>query len=52
MQTDLFGEINRKQAFLVINIQKQMLLIKKEKQCDVSLAEPINNSQEIKIESG
>lgn len=30
MQTDLIGEINIKQVFLVINVQKQMLLIKKE----------------------
>ena len=52
MQTDFFGKINIKQAFLVINVQKQMLLIKKENQWDVSLEKPVNNSQETKIESG
>lgn len=52
MQSDLLGEINIKQAFLVINVQEQMFLIKKENQWDVSLAKPINNSKETKIESG
>ena len=32
MQSDLLGEINIKQAFLVINVQEQMFLIKKENQ--------------------